>query len=246
MKKSLSFLVLASVFAISLVFTSCNKNKEPEDPEISFDITNNYMKAPVTVNFSNTSIANDNSFTTFSWDFKDGSTSDIESPTHEFTDAGFYTVDFKVTTAAGKTFGTSKYVTVYGNITGWEPGSITFYPEQILDDKDSVDLYVVMRDATGTLINQDTYYINTGTTNETSSIQTGTPSYELNLTDGSVTFELREFDGGDYVHPETDEIHYSCTINTTDVVPTNENGPYKPFYSDGTSKFNLDVDWIEQ
>jgi len=249
MKRNVFLLVLVVAISFSSVFTSCKKDKEPEDPEVSFDITNNYMKAPVTINFSNTSIANENDFKSFSWDFEDGSTSDVENPTHEYTTGGVYTVDLVITTTADKQFGTSKNVTVYGDIIAWEPDQITFYPENILSEGDTLDMYLVLRDASGQTIDYTSdgqYRIHNDVSADYGSIISGISNVQLGLSSGQITFELRQFTGPDYVYPDTDPLLYSATVKTSDVVPSNDKGPYYPYFSDSSDKFYLDIDWIEQ
>lgn len=250
MKKTISLLILVTVFVGSIVLSSCNKNKDPEAPEVSFSITNNYMKAPFSINFTNTSIQNDYELSGFSWDFDDGSSSEEENPTHEYTEPGFYTADLLVTTNTDETFGYSKNIIVYGNIIGWLPDIITFYPDKILAEGDTLDLYIVVRNEAGealTYTSDGNYRINNGVTTETSTVEIYIYDVpQLNLASGSYTFELREFSGEDYVYPDTDPLIYSCTVSTNDIVPTNENGPYLPQYIDGTNKFYLEIDWVEE
>src|SRR4029453_13148770 len=66
--------------------------------------------SPLTVNFSNTSTG---SITGYAWDFGDGGTSTVVSPSHSYAAAGMYTVSLTVTGPAGSDTQTrSNYVTV--------------------------------------------------------------------------------------------------------------------------------------
>lgn len=57
-----------------------------------------YSKTGLTVNFQNLSL---NSPTSYAWDFGDGGTSNLKSPTHTYTELGFFTVTLIATNADG-------------------------------------------------------------------------------------------------------------------------------------------------
>jgi gliding motility-associated-like protein len=54
-----------------------------------------------TITFTDASVANVGSLTTWAWDFGDGTTSAAQSPTHTFATAGSYTVTLRVTNSKG-------------------------------------------------------------------------------------------------------------------------------------------------
>lgn len=249
MRKKVFILTLISLLFASFVFTSCKKEDEPEEPEMSIDATKNYMKAPFTVNFTNTSVANGHEFQSFEWDFDDGETSTEENPSHEFTEPGLYMVDLLATDQAGDTFGTTKRITAYGNITAWEPNYFTIYNDALTNIEDTISIYFNVRDSDGEIYDYTTagvFNIEDDVSSESDAIQFQIHDYQLPLTSGSVTLEIYEYDGGDVVNPDTDELIWGHTVNTSDVVPINDEGPYLPDYNAGGTEFNLTIDWIEE
>ena len=70
---------------------------EPE-PAASFSAGPTSGEAPLAVSFSDTSTLNIN---TWMWDFGDGTTSSLSSPTHTYLGSGTYTVSLTVTSSAG-------------------------------------------------------------------------------------------------------------------------------------------------
>ncbi|PZX55861.1 PKD domain-containing protein, partial [Algoriphagus chordae] len=64
------------------------------------------------VTFSGSSSSDDVAIESYAWDFKDGSTSDLENPAHTFTNPGVYDVALTVTDAEGLTNSTLIQITV--------------------------------------------------------------------------------------------------------------------------------------
>jgi len=76
--------------AVSVVF--------PPLPQVDFSADAVTGCAPLTVNFSDLTVG---TIDTWVWEFGDGTFSDIQHPTHEYTTAGVYDVSLAVTSAAG-------------------------------------------------------------------------------------------------------------------------------------------------
>ena len=78
----------------------------------SFTSSSSEGIAPTTIEFTNTSAG---SITSYLWDFGDGSTSTEANPSHEFTEAGTFTVELTIT-GAGGIANTSETVTIYKTV----------------------------------------------------------------------------------------------------------------------------------
>lgn len=108
---------LSTLFISILLISSCKK--EPE-PVASFSMNKNNVLVPATIIFTNLST----DATSYNWDFGDGSASTIESPTHEYTSSGTFTVTLTAI-GEGGTNSTSQNVTILPSLTGkWNK---TFY-----------------------------------------------------------------------------------------------------------------------
>lgn len=112
MKRS-NFKLLSIFVLTSLVFFSCKKNDDGNDPMpttapiASFQIE--YSDSDFnTVNFSNFS----QNATAYSWAFGDGNSSTEENPTHSYTNAGEYSVLLTASNAEGTTHTQTKTVTI--------------------------------------------------------------------------------------------------------------------------------------
>ncbi|MGM0626196.1 MAG: PKD domain-containing protein [Bacteroidota bacterium] len=240
--------VLAAFMLLTFVFSSCNKDEEPEEPDVSFDFTNNYHKAPIEVEFTNTSQANDFTISSWEWDFGDGTTSTVESPTHEFTEP-FY--NKKITVKGyydGEEYRTGYgYITVYGDITGWTPDDIDFYKDAWAGEELPVKAYLVVRDAQGNIhhYSDNENFIIWTLDEDENSVGISLDDYGTqSLSGGQITFELLEYGGGDVVYPESDREIYSITIEGSDFTPEDDAGPYNPIYNP-SDPISLGIDWIE-
>ncbi len=249
MRKKVFILILISLLFTSFIFTSCKKEDELEEPEMSIDATKNYMKAPFTVDFTNTSVANGHEFQSFEWDFDDGETSTEENPSHEFTEPGLYMVDLLATDQAGDKFGTTKRITAYGNITAWEPNHFTIFDDALSNIEDTISIYFNVRDSDGNIFDytgSEIFVVEDDVTSESNNIEFQIHDYQLPLTSGSVTLEIYKYEGGQTVDPDSDELIWGHTVNTSDVVPINDEGPYLPNYKASGTEFNLTINWIEE
>ena len=74
---------------------------------------------PLTVQFTDLSIASGSSITAWLWDFGDGNTGSTQNPSHTYTSAGNYNVTLRVTTASGclKTLTKNNYIQVSNAVT---------------------------------------------------------------------------------------------------------------------------------
>jgi len=104
------YFFLSTLFISVLLINSCKK--EPE-PVASFSMDKNNVLVPATIIFTNLST----DATSYIWDFGDGSASTIESPTHEYTSSGTFTVTLTAI-GEGGTNSTSQNVTILPSLTG--------------------------------------------------------------------------------------------------------------------------------
>ena len=89
MKKYLSRILI--VFSLGLIFSMCGKDDDPEpviNPVANFTITGGDKPAPHKVVLTNTST----NATAYEWDFGDGATSTVTSPSHVYQEEGTYTI----------------------------------------------------------------------------------------------------------------------------------------------------------
>jgi PKD repeat protein len=77
-------------------------------PTAQFNTANPVVCSGLSTDFNDTSLDNP---TSWSWNFGDGGTDNVQNPTHIFTTAGTYTVQLTVTNAAGSN-STSQVITV--------------------------------------------------------------------------------------------------------------------------------------
>ncbi len=64
-------------------------------PNFTSDVVEGF--APTTVNFTDLTIAENTTLVSWEWEFGDNSSSSLENPTHEYEEAGIYTVSLTVT-----------------------------------------------------------------------------------------------------------------------------------------------------
>ncbi|WP_292347592.1 MULTISPECIES: DUF6345 domain-containing protein [unclassified Methanoregula] len=87
----------------------------PPEPEANFTAIPTSGRAPLEVNFNDTST---NSPTNWSWSFGDGGTSSLQNPIHNYTEAGTYTVSMTASNAAGSNTSMKRgLISVTGDIT---------------------------------------------------------------------------------------------------------------------------------
>jgi len=90
----------------------------PRPPVAAFTATPRYGTAPLDVQFTDISSY---SPTSWSWEFGDGSTSALQSPSHTYSSSGLYTVNLTATNAQGSnTSSVKNYIRVFAH----EPGAI--------------------------------------------------------------------------------------------------------------------------
>ncbi|MEX0291107.1 MAG: PKD domain-containing protein [Flavobacteriaceae bacterium] len=78
-----------------------SNSNENAAPMAIADATPSSGGVPLEVRFTGSNSSDDNEITSYSWDFKDGSTSSATNPTHTFTEVGSYDVELTVTDAEG-------------------------------------------------------------------------------------------------------------------------------------------------
>lgn len=90
--------LIFSIFIFLTVFVSgCSKSDPAPAPIASFTWSSQNLTAPATVSFTNTSI-NGSSYV---WDFGDGGSSTLLSPTYTYSKGGTYTVRLTVNGQGG-------------------------------------------------------------------------------------------------------------------------------------------------
>ena len=75
--------------------------EENEAPMAIADASPSSGGVPLAVSFTGSNSSDDTAITSFSWDFKDGSTSTATNPSHTFTEVGSYDVELTVTDGEG-------------------------------------------------------------------------------------------------------------------------------------------------
>lgn len=70
-------------------------------PIVDFSVSSSSGCAPFDVKFSNLSIAGSGTITGWDWDFGDGATATIESPSHQYSVSGDFTVTLRITNSNG-------------------------------------------------------------------------------------------------------------------------------------------------
>lgn len=91
-------LILASAFVVSIIAGS-----EKNSPPIVYSSSNIRVgKVPLEVNFDGSASDRDGNIVSYHWNFGDGSTSDLQNPTHVYVKDGKYTVTFTVTDDDGE------------------------------------------------------------------------------------------------------------------------------------------------
>ena len=71
------------------------------NPVVDFALSDSTGCYPLTVNFTNKTTTSSGNIVKYSWDFGDGTTSELIHPTHTYTTAGDFTVTLRVTNSLG-------------------------------------------------------------------------------------------------------------------------------------------------
>ncbi|MGB5820442.1 MAG: PKD domain-containing protein, partial [Saonia sp.] len=100
---------------------------------------------PLEVDFTGSISIDDVGIASYFWDFKDGSTSNIEDPTHTFTNPGVYEVELIVTDAEGLFDSTTTTITV-NNTSGNVSPNVENPGTQNSDEGDPVSLQIQATD----------------------------------------------------------------------------------------------------
>ncbi|MFZ4400279.1 MAG: PKD domain-containing protein [Bacteroidales bacterium] len=95
MKKNYKKLLLI-VVVIAASF-GCKKDEPIPIPIANFTYTKSSQNAPSVVTFTNTSL----NASSYSWNFGDGSTSNLDNPTHTFTQSGVFNITLNATGSGG-------------------------------------------------------------------------------------------------------------------------------------------------
>jgi len=103
--KKLGIVIIIGVSLLVLsVVSGCFGEGGNQHPTIdSMNASPKSGTAPLTVHFTATASDSDGSIASYHWDFGDGTTSDQQNPTHEFSSVGYYNVVLIVTDDDGAT-----------------------------------------------------------------------------------------------------------------------------------------------
>lgn len=97
MKKTICISFCTLVFALIFVLNSCKKDKEEEKPIAAFSYSPSTVYIGTTVYFNNES----SNAARYKWDFGDGQTSDLTSPSHSYSTSGNKTVSLTAYSESG-------------------------------------------------------------------------------------------------------------------------------------------------
>jgi len=88
-------------------------------PTANFSSDLNLACVPATINFTDLSNTATGTITNWDWDFGDGGTSTVQSPSHTYSTIGFYAVTLKITSNTGCTNVISRgnYIRIVGGVT---------------------------------------------------------------------------------------------------------------------------------
>jgi len=123
-------LLLLSTAAVLLLHAGCSKKDSVTDPKAgptaNFAATPLSGSSPLDVDFTNQSVSGSSAILSVRWDFGDGATSAVTSPSHLYGLAGTYTVSLTVTTADGTDTRTRVDYIVVGDGSGATPPNAVF------------------------------------------------------------------------------------------------------------------------
>lgn len=105
------FTLVASMLLLSVgcLFVGCPSST---DPTAAFNVDQESGPAPLTVHFTDQSVAGNSPITNWHWDFGDQQTSNEQNPTHEYQAAGTYEVTLTITTNQGTDTSASQSIVV--------------------------------------------------------------------------------------------------------------------------------------
>jgi PKD repeat protein len=213
MKKITSAAVI--LFATACLF-SCSKSTPPPLPTAGFNYPRDSKTSPI-VSFTNTA----QNATTYSWNFGDGYSSTLPSPSHTYASAGTYTVTQTVTNSSGTDVatGTLNIGAASMTISNIEIENI---PNSAIYQK---RVYIYFTDDAGTPINSTAVYVaSTATTYLTLPVST------LPITDFSQPANIYLYQESviGVENPSSDILIFGASVNftTDDNTGFQDNGNY--------------------
>jgi PKD repeat protein len=251
--KKLLFIV--PIALLLLIIGSCSKDSSTPSPTVSFTYVKSSNTAPSSVKFTSSTI----NATSYSWNFGDGSISNLKDPSHTYNSAGDYNVSLTVTGEGGtakatNTVNISAPAIVYTKV-GIIKLSILSYPPTKTngDDWDSSlsgtypDVYF---EFTKTLTNTALYTLSNTVRAENlrpvdlpyvwGDISTGSPFYVLNPLTQVIDVDLY-----DYESLGTDEYMGTATFDFTNYTTGSNKYPSSVTITTGSTSIKLDLIWLQ-
>ncbi|MFA6260965.1 MAG: PKD domain-containing protein [Bacteroidia bacterium] len=183
----------------------------PGFPNATFT-TNDSVCVLAGITFNNTSTG---SFTQSAWNFGDGATSLVNSPTRVYSTSGLFTAVLKITNAFGCIDSTIKSIRVLPNTLF---GIISAFGDTVLCEGDSVQLIV---NTTGGYPAYNYLWSNLNTTSSIYAKYTG--AYYVDITDSKACFyktDLRNIYVNPVPRPQISGLHHLC-VNDQQVFAVN-------------------------
>jgi PKD repeat protein len=129
MKYPFRVLIALPLCLVAVLLAGCPGPPPLAGPTAAFTATPTSGTAPLTVAFTDASLAGDRPITAWAWEFGDGGTSTEQHPTRIYSAAGTYTVTLTVTTGAGSDAETRTGLIQVQADPAWPEDSATFEVE---------------------------------------------------------------------------------------------------------------------
>jgi PKD repeat protein len=245
MKKTIIYSALFFLFSTTLFFSSCKKDNPEPAPIANFSISGDNNFAPSKVSFLNTST----NAVSFIWDFGDGQTSTVESPSHLYADGGTFNVTLTVKNSDGLQNIINKTATIKDvpsklKITSMIVNAMPFLDESgaSWDITDGPDVFFLFTD------DGFTSYFETGVYNDVVSGNlplTYSNGFPLTLINLDYEFQIHCYD---YDLLDDDDFIGGYYFTIRDEMPTNGD-PYPStiIFQNATYQLNftLNVEWVQ-
>lgn len=122
------FGILSVCLLLLVVSCGCNNNEKNQSPTASLFASPLSGQSPLTVNFQGMGVDPDGEIVTYHWDFADGSSSDVSTLSHVFTEPGLYNITLFVYDTRGAVDHKSLSIWV------WEKEPIRMTYQEVIHD----------------------------------------------------------------------------------------------------------------